>query len=101
MQSAWRITSVSARAMRADGGHEVIAIAMAAFSMPGPRAATKAKAGIKPAKARKISVMRISTASSQPPASPAHVPTSKPTSASTMARPTTARRFCANVRQPA
>ena len=38
MKSLPRIVSVSARATRAYGGHAVKAMAMTAFSMPGPRA---------------------------------------------------------------
>ena len=67
MKSAWRTVMVSARAMRAYGGHAVIAIAMMAFSMPGPSAATNASARIRRGNARNTSVMRISTVSSQPP----------------------------------
>ncbi len=61
------MVSVSARAIRAYGGQEVIAIASTAFSMPGPSAATKASARMSRGKARKMSVMRISTASTSPP----------------------------------
>ena len=43
-------------------------MASTAFSMPGPSAATKASASTSFGKARKMSVMRISTASIQPPA---------------------------------
>jgi len=42
--------------------------AITAFSMPGPSAATKASARIRRGNARKISVMRINTASTMPPA---------------------------------
>ncbi len=37
----------------------MMAMAMTAFSIPGPSAATKARARISPGKARKTSVMRI------------------------------------------
>ena len=75
--------------MRAYGGHEVMAIAITAFSMPGPSAATKASARISFGKARKMSVVRISTASTQPPAEPATGPTSSPTGAASTATSTT------------
>ena len=68
MYSVLRIVSVSARAIRAYGGHDVIAIAITAFSMPGPSAATNASARISRGNARKMSVMRISAASRSPPA---------------------------------
>ena len=67
MKSLRRIVSVSARATRAYGGQAVKAMAMTAFSMPGPRAETKASARISRGKARKTSVTRISTVSTQPP----------------------------------
>ena len=60
--------SVSARAIRAYGGHDVMAMAITAFPMPGPSAATKASARIRRGNARKMSVMRISAASTSPPA---------------------------------
>ncbi len=50
MYSVCRIVSVSARAIRAYGGHDVMAIAITAFSIPGPSAATNASARIKPRK---------------------------------------------------
>ena len=45
----------------------MIAIAMTAFSIPGPSAATNASARISRGKARKMSVTRISAASTSPP----------------------------------
>ncbi len=46
----------------------VTAMAMMAFSIPGPRAATKARARMSLGKARKMSVMRIRSVSTKPPA---------------------------------
>ena len=54
-------------------------IAITAFSMPGPSAAAKASASTRRGKARKMSVMRISTASIQPPKYPAGRPMPRPT----------------------
>ena len=79
MNSLLRMVSASARAMRAYGDHVVSAMARIAFSSPGPRAATSASARIRRGKARKTSVIRISTLSTTPPTYPATVPTSRPT----------------------
>ena len=67
MKSERRSVNVSARATRAPVGQAVIEMAITALSMPGPRAATKASARIRRGKARKMSVTRIKTASTQPP----------------------------------
>ena len=64
-------------------------MAITAFSMPGPSAATNASARISRGNARKMSVIRINTASSQPPAYPATVPTTSPIGAASMATSTT------------
>ena len=62
-----RMVSVSARATRAYGGQAVQAMAMIAFSMPGPRADTNASARMSRGKARNTSVTRMRTVSTQPP----------------------------------
>ncbi|MCY1244082.1 hypothetical protein D9M72_571350 [compost metagenome] len=66
-KSALRKVRVSARARRAIGGQTVRAMAMTAFSMPGPRLAEKARARTRLGKERKISVIRINTISTHPP----------------------------------
>ena len=53
-------------------------MAITAFSMPGPNAAAKASARISRGNARKMSVSRIRTASTQPPKYPAGSPISRP-----------------------
>ncbi|MNE72924.1 hypothetical protein D3C80_1689040 [compost metagenome] len=66
-KSALRNDSVSARARRAIGGHEVSAMATTACSRPGPRAAMNASARTRLGKEMKISVMRMKTVSTTPP----------------------------------
>ena len=58
-----RRLSASARASRAIGGHAVSEIAMMALVMPGPRAAAKPSARMRPGNDRKMSVIRIRTSS--------------------------------------
>ena len=67
MKSLRRIVRVSARATRAYGGQAVHAMAMIAFSMPGPRAETNASARMRRGNARNTSVTRMRTVSTQPP----------------------------------
>jgi hypothetical protein len=78
MKSLDRMVSVSARARRASGGQPVRPMAMMALSMPGPSAEVSASARIRRGNARKMSVTRISAASTQPPAYPAMAPISRP-----------------------
>ena len=53
-------------------------MATMAFSSPAPSAATKASDRISDGNDRKMSVIRISTVSNQPPKYPASVPTASP-----------------------
>ena len=84
MCSELRIVRVSALAIRAKGDQVVSAIASTAFSNPGPSAETKASARISLGNARKMSVIRIRIASTQPPTYPATVPTRRPTGTTIM-----------------
>ena len=64
--------------MRVTAGTPQIPTAIVVLSTPGPSMATIASASSRYGKARRISTLRMSTASSQPPVKPASVPSSRP-----------------------
>ena len=67
MKSACRRLKASARASLAMGGHAVSEIAMMALVIPGPRAAAKPSARMRPGNDRKMSVTRMRISSTAPP----------------------------------
>ncbi len=68
----------SPRTMRAYQGHQTIPTARRGCGNDGPREATMAMARMGPGRARKRSVRRMSTVSTQPPVKPATRPINPP-----------------------